>query len=170
LDFEWHAQDNSQEWQKRVQRKVAKAGFTDNVSIYCSEFPAFFELPGYTHATPVPSQDYTNGSDAREYVDRPKELGGQFDVLFIDGRFRRRCLQVAAEAVSPKGIVILHDAGRAHYHSALDLYPKVQFLETGMVPGISQTSELAIAGTESSVLFTEISEKYCNSWPSRKQS
>lgn len=169
LKFEWHAQDNSQAWWGKVQERIAKARLSEQVSIYCSEFPAFFELPGYTYETPVPPEEYTNSAIATEYVHRPKDLGGQFDVLFIDGRFRRRCLRVAAEVVSDNGIVILHDSDRDHYLSALDIYPKVQFLETGMVPGISQTSNVALAGLKSSNLFAEISEKYRDFWPSGKQ-
>jgi len=51
-----------------------------------------------------------------EYVKFPKRLGKKFDVIFVDGRKRRRDL------LKPDGIVILHDAKREYYHCAMDKY------------------------------------------------
>ena len=96
----------------------------------------------------------------KQYVEIPKTIGGQFDVMMIDGRLRRRCLQVAAEVVSPSGIVILHDAQKGHYHPSLELYPHVKFLETGILPGTNQTSTIALASFGAEKLISELAEKY----------
>lgn len=56
------------------------------------------------------------GSDA--YFDQK----GQYDVIFIDGRNRRKCLEKAKELLAPKGVVMIHDADREYYHSAMEGY------------------------------------------------
>jgi len=153
----------------REAKKISKAGLTDQVHIYCSEFPAFWELPGYSYETPVPLEDYTNSTEVKDYIQCPRSIGGQFDVMMIDGRFRRRCLQVAAETVAPHGIVILHDAQRANYHSSLALFPYVQFLETGTLPGTKQQSTVALASLENESLISELAEIYRRFLPSGEQ-
>lgn len=158
--FDWYSADNSKEWAERGWEKVANSNLTGQVHIYCSEFPAFWELPGYSDENPLPPQAYVNSGKVKAYVDHPKILGGQFDVIIIDGRFRRRCLQVAGEVLAPHGIVILHDADRTHYHSSLALYPTVQFLQTGALPGMRQRSEVALASLDESPLIAELTERY----------
>jgi hypothetical protein len=71
-------------------------------------------------------------------------------------------LQIAAEVIAPKGIVILHDAQRAHYHSSLDLFPHVQFLETGVLPGTRTFSNIALASLGGGDLIAELAQKYGN--------
>ena len=158
--FDWYAADNSKEWWTRGQEKVAKALLTEQVHIHCSEFPAFWELPDYSYENPIPPKEYIDSDGVKDYINHPKSLGGQFDVVIIDGRFRRRCLQVAAEVLAAEGIVILHDAHRVHYHSSLDLYPHVQFLKTGGLPGTTLKSEITLASLTESQLITELTQKY----------
>ena len=151
--FDWYAVDNCKEWFQRGQEKIANAGLTGQVQIFCFDFPAFWQVPGYSYDNPVPPQNYTSSANVTEYVDCPKQLTGRFDVIIVDGRFRRRCLEVAAELLAPQGIVILHDANRAHYHSSLALYPHVQFLETGLLPGMSQRSDIALCSFDSDAII-----------------
>lgn len=158
--FDWHAVDNSNEWRQRTREKIAKALLTERVQVHCSEFPAFWELPGYSYDHPKPPQVYANSARVKEYVDWPKNLDGRFDLMIVDGRFRRRCLQVAAEVVAPQGVVISHDAGRTHYHSSLDLYTHVQFIKTGRLPGTSQGSSVALASFDGGSLIAALAEKY----------
>jgi hypothetical protein len=51
-----------------------------------------------------------------DYVTYPRGLGRRFDLIFVDGRKRRRCLLEAAALLKPRGVALLHDAYRAHYH------------------------------------------------------
>lgn len=57
-----------------------------------------------------------------EYVAYPRMLGVKYDVIFVDGRKRRRCLLEASKLLRPKGIVLLHDARRTYYHRAFSAY------------------------------------------------
>ena len=158
--FSWHSADNSKEWSQISQEKIEKALLTEQVQIHCSEFPAFWELPDYSIADPVPPDVYNNSARVKEYVDFPRNLGGSFEVMIIDGRFRRRCLEVAAEVLSPNGIVILHDASRTHYYPPLSLYSHVQFLKTGPLPGSNHRSCIALASLHNNQLILGFTEKY----------
>jgi SAM-dependent methyltransferase len=51
------------------------------------------------------------GKDTPEYL-QPK---GLYDVIYVDGRNRVKCLQHAKSILKPDGIVILHDAEREKY-------------------------------------------------------
>ena len=159
-EFNWYAGDNSRDWCERCQQNVDKNSLTDRVHLSSSEFPAFWQVSGYSYADPVPPQENLDDPMVKQYVENPKTIGGRFDVIIIDGRFRRRCLEVAAEVISPSGIVILHDAQRAHYHPSLELYPHVKFLETGILPGTNQTSTIALASFGAGELISELAEKY----------
>jgi hypothetical protein len=60
--------------------------------------------------------------DLSDYVSFPARVGRAFDVVFVDGRCRRRCLLTAATLGKPRAVTILHDAHRAYYHCAFDAY------------------------------------------------
>lgn len=56
--------------------------------------------------------------DSREYL----EPRGKYDVIYIDGRNRVKCLQSAKKLLKPGGIVLLHDAQRGKYHAGFEGY------------------------------------------------
>lgn len=56
------------------------------------------------------------GSDA--YFD----VKGKYDVIFIDGRNRRKCLLKAKELLNENGVVFLHDGDRKYYQCAFEGY------------------------------------------------
>ena len=147
-DFDWYAMDNSRKWYQRGLQKISRANLAGQVQLHCSEFPAFWELPGYSPDEPVPPESYTASADVAEYINFPNELGGRFDVIIVDGRFRRRCLLAAKDALDPKGIVILHDAERTHYHSSLSSYPYVRTITAGTLAGTRHRSSTTLCSLE----------------------
>ena len=71
-----------------------------------------------------------------EYVVYPSTIGKKYDVILVDGRKRRRCLLEASKMLKPGGVVLLHDARRAHYHSSFSAYPDSRMvLWTGLWVG-----------------------------------
>ncbi len=60
------------------------------------------------------------------YITLPAALGGGFDVLLVDGRYRRRCLLHAATQMAPGGVTVLHDAWRTFYQCAFAVFPYQQ--------------------------------------------
>jgi len=72
--------------------------------------------------------------DLDAYVDYP--AGREpFDVVFVDGRMRRRCLLSVSEHLGPSTVVVLHDAWHEHYHCALERYPVGRFFGDEMWMG-----------------------------------
>jgi hypothetical protein len=161
-DFSWTAMDNSPLWYKKTRQMIWKAGLSENVQVWCSEFPAFWELPDFSYSNPIPPRSYIDDTKVLEYVNRPQQSKEEFDLIFVDGRYRRRCLIVARTVLAPQGIVILHDAQREHYHSSLSAYPQVQFLETGVFTGTRQMSTVALCGLGDNPLIGRLAEKYQN--------
>jgi ribosomal protein S19 len=66
--------------------------------------------------------------NADAYVYLPSFFNEQFDVILVDGRFRRRCLLEARYLLQPGGVVVLHDAWRKHYHCAMETFPSKSFV------------------------------------------
>ena len=135
-DFEWYSIDNSHEWMQNVDQLVHRYKLTTRVHLRLSEFPAFWELPSWSwEQTKIPREDLC-GPKVVEYVEYPRQvmMPKGFDVIIIDGRYRRRCLLTAFEVLAPGGVVILHDAERIHYHSSLENYISSRFFNSGKLP------------------------------------
>jgi hypothetical protein len=45
-----------------------------------------------------------------DYISAPHRAGGKFDVIIVDGRYRRECARVAVEVISERGIIIFDNA------------------------------------------------------------
>ena len=135
-DFEWHSIDNSREWKEKVARLVNRYGLNNRVYLHLSEFPAFWELPSWSWEERKIPQEIC-GPKVAEYVEYPRRIMGSkgFDVIIVDGRFRRRCLLVASEVLAPGGLVLLHDAQKTHYHSSLQIYKFGRFFDSGNISG-----------------------------------
>ena len=135
-DFEWHAIDNSREWHEKVALLVSRYRLNDRVHLYLSEFPGFWELPNWSwEERKIPKE--VCSPEAIEYVEYARRVAEPkgFDVIIVDGRFRRRCLRVAAEVLAPGGLVLLHDAQKTHYHSSLEIYESGHFFNSSNVLG-----------------------------------
>lgn len=134
-DVDWYAVDNSREWYEWVRQRARTLALDDTVHLACMEFPPFWMVPGYAAGQPIGLNAYPQAESVLRYLSHPRTLGGSFDVMLIDGRFRRRCLLEARAAVSHDGLVLLHDAHRTHYHPALSVYPSGRFIRGGRYPG-----------------------------------
>ncbi|MEX0651993.1 MAG: class I SAM-dependent methyltransferase [Candidatus Paceibacterota bacterium] len=63
-----------------------------------------------------------------EYVTYPATLKKQYDLIFIDGRKRRRCVLEAKKLLKQNGVVFLHDARRTYYHCVFSEYADSRIL------------------------------------------
>lgn len=52
----------------------------------------------------------------------------KYDMIFVDGREREKCLYVAKSRLNEGGVVILHDAERPNYKEPMNFY-KFMFLQ-----------------------------------------
>ncbi len=131
--FEWHSMDNNRIWHEEVNSKVKKKGLQQHVQLYLKEFPPFWEKPGWSWgAIPPPCGAFAPSTEnERDYINLPRELNNKFDIVIVDARFRRHCIQTAKKVLAPEGIVLMHDAQKVHYHFGLDDFPYNKFVSGG---------------------------------------
>ena len=110
IEFEWDAIEYDIDWYI-----FAKKWGLENVNLFLFQE----ELPD--------DKQWMRGREMNEYVDFPKTRGKKYDLMFVDGRKRVRCLEIAKDYLKENGIVILHDAQRQDYHEGFKYY-KGQFL------------------------------------------
>ena len=131
IDFEWHAIDNHRGWYETIKSLLMRNNLSDKVHLYLQEFPPFWEKPGWGPLPPPCGVFAPCLDNEKKYINLPLQLGGKFDVVIVDARFRRHCIQVAREVLKPTGIVILHDAQKKHYQTGLDAFPYGRFIDSG---------------------------------------
>jgi hypothetical protein len=156
-DFEWHAIDNSRQWKEHVASLINRHGLSDRIHLHLSEFPAFWELPGWSWKQRDIPKDICC-PEVVEYVECPRKLmeTDGFDIVIVDGRFRRRCLLLAPDILAPGGIVLLHDAQKDHYHGPLENYQHRRFFDAGRLPGSNVKTKTWIGSNDPSSII----EKY----------
>ena len=128
-DYRWYGVDHDRVWHAYV---VARAD-SERVSVTCAPFEDWTMDDATQRYVSTPAHD--------AYIEAPLRLGGTFDLLVIDGRFRRRCVDVAMQVVRPGGLVLLSEAQRTFYHCSLAQYPG-QFVAAGHTPGILEGTPL----------------------------
>jgi len=55
-----------------------------------------------------------------EYLSFPRRLCKKYDIIIIDGAKRVECLKEVPRIIKENGVVLVHDAHRKEYHSAMD--------------------------------------------------
>jgi|CXWL01.1.fsa_nt_gi predicted O-methyltransferase YrrM len=132
INFHIDAVDNHEGWYGRVKSLVERAGLQDQVTVHLHPFQPFWEKEGWDwHVSPPLGKFAPATNEEFNYVQKPLALGKKFNFILVDARFRRRCLEVAAQVLKKNGIVVLHDAERSHYHPTTKAYPYSQFVDSG---------------------------------------
>lgn len=67
------------------------------------------------------AQDDGGFDDLKSYIEYPARHG-KFDFILVDGRARLDCLTKAAEIISDRGVLVMHDANRARYGKRPDVF------------------------------------------------
>ena len=70
----------------------------------------------------------TKDPEFEEYANYPARFG-PFDFILVDGRARVSCLTKAVDYLSDRGCLVLHDAGRTHYHPLPSGFRDTHFFE-----------------------------------------
>lgn len=71
-------------------------------------------------AARVPSQRFGHeGLDFAEYVASIDDIGGEFDLIVIDGRARAACLRQAVGHLADGGTIVFDNSNRARYAEAI---------------------------------------------------
>lgn len=64
-----------------------------------------------------------------------------YDLSFIDGRNRMRCLKESLKVVKDSGVILIHDADRERYRDEIKKYPFKIFTDDGCTVSIFQNKE-----------------------------
>lgn len=115
---------------------VNKAAFTAGVSVQhcgnetsdlqfskaCPSAANIFVFDYGMLKDPISAEILSGAVVPEKYIQLPKKLPLQYDVIIVDGRFRRRCLVEAVTLLREGGVVVLHDAWREYYHCVFENY------------------------------------------------
>ena len=102
-DAEWIGIEHDESWYNTIQSLMGDNGA---ISIY--------HIPP-NHDSWSDTDDDGDFSDFRDYINFPETLKKKFDLILIDGRARKPCLNLTTKLLKKDGIVILHDANREQY-------------------------------------------------------
>lgn len=159
LDFEWHTIDNNKAWHKKVKALVRKKHLEPYVWLYLKEFEPFWRRPEWGPIPPACGVFAPKSENEMAYINFPKQLNSRFNIVIIDARFRRHCVETTKEALLPEGIAILHDAQKTHYHIGLDDFRYRKFLNTGSwYPFQKISNKVWIGSMENSKIFETLKQ------------
>lgn len=132
IEFHIDAVENHAGWCERVRSLIAQNGLQDKITVHLFEFERFCDKPGWDwKVSPEQGKFAPKTKEEVEYINLPLTLKKKFDFIVVDARFRRRCLEVAAQCLKPKGAVLLHDAEKEQYHCSMKLYRYAKFFNSG---------------------------------------
>lgn len=98
----------------RLMYKYTDADITtiENQKVYFDMWAKVFQGKVRLLFEPAPEEN-RKAPEWDSYCNPPVQ--GKFDLIFVDGRERVRCLEFARKHVTQNGVVILHDAERPEY-------------------------------------------------------
>jgi hypothetical protein len=151
----WHSVDNNKNWHKKIRSKIGGKEIESYVKLNLKPFPSFWEKPGWGPVPPPCGAFSPKSENERAYIDFPKTFDHKFHIVIVDGRFRRYCLQVAREVVMTQGIVIMHDAQKAHYHFGINGFRYNKFITSGSwFPFQQEKNKMWVGSPENSSIIS----------------
>ena len=87
--------------------------------IYTIEHEPRFFLRVGSRFLPNPNVRLILGSLGYKYLEPAQIRGKRFPFIFVDGRMRVECLEVARRLVTDDGVILLHDADRLEYQDSI---------------------------------------------------
>ena len=123
ISFTWTAIDNDQRWADKVKKDIRAKNLADQVTVFSEDFLPYWKKKNWQSDKKIDGADFSPAVKAEfDYITKPNELGKKYDLIIVDGRFRRRCLEVTAQCLKPGGLVFLHDAERQYYRPGLRIH------------------------------------------------
>lgn len=161
IPFHLHSIDNSEEWHQKVQNMVKANKFKDKASLHLCAFPAFWEKSGWDWSILPKCGQFAPAVQAEiDYINMPLNLNKKFDFIIVDGRFRRRCLEVIPKCLKKNGIVFLHDAQKEKYHKPLSAYRYSEFIDSGKHYPFERAKYKIWLGSLDNSVICDIAERF----------
>lgn len=104
------------------------------------------EVPAETSDTPT-TVSGRRGEDTVDYTRYARsigDVGGQFDLVVVDGRARMACLAAAVPHLAPGGIVVVDDSQRPRYRAGLAASGLAVRRLWGWVPSLPYPRETSV--------------------------
>lgn len=122
-DFRWEAVESDPGWHAFTGKNARALGLHENVRLHLVDF-------GGVNPRKVALADALRD----EYAGKLEAVGGNARVAIVDGRFRRRCLELARKTQIADSIVLLMDAERPYYLCGEKDSPTGLLVPTGVSP------------------------------------
>ncbi len=110
VKFTWSAIENFIPWYDIVNSMIENEGLSGTTKCFLKS------------ATCEERKDIQETLDMTEFLNFPASLDKKFNLILIDARRRRECLEKAPSLLASEGVVVLHDAEREAHRSAFSLY------------------------------------------------
>lgn len=109
---EVHSVEHDVDWLAMVRSKLSEVG---NVHLHG------IEVTGIASDDAIRSaKDGWTDFDFRPYVQALADVGGEFDLIIIDGRARSHCMDAARGYLSPTGIILFDNSHRSRYRQSIE--------------------------------------------------
>lgn len=133
IAYQWHSIDNNLAWHSKIKNLINTHNTSPQVFLHVKEFLPYWQKPDWIENNPAVdcSKFSPQNDNERHYIDFPSTLKTKFDLILIDGRFRRRCLSEAKNYLKPDGVVFVHDAIRRYYFSQHNTYNHFAYIDGG---------------------------------------
>jgi predicted O-methyltransferase YrrM len=106
---EVHSVEHDESFAQIMRRVLVEADVTDTVNL--------IEVPP-AHSAHPQTRSGRRGEDELDfsgYVNALEQVGGEFDVICVDGRARVACALAAVEHLAPDGVLVWDDSQRPRY-------------------------------------------------------
>lgn len=128
-------------------------GFAESLQPKLAELPNVrlhvVEAPPSASPEVASVKSGSTGLEFRDYVATIDAVGGEFDLVVVDGRVRAACLAAAARHLAPGGMILFDNSRRRRYRVAIEASGLVEERYSGLTPTLpypDQTSLLQRAG------------------------
>jgi hypothetical protein len=161
IPFHLDAIDNNRIWYNRVAELIAVDKLESDITLHLCEFKPFWEKEGWDwNRNPEPGRFAPHSQEELNYINTPRTLNKKFDLIFVDARFRRRCLEVTSQCLTEQGIVVLHDAQRPQYHPGVNQYRYSEFLDSGRFYPFEKNIHQMWLGSHDNQFVVDLIRKY----------
>lgn len=135
--YEVHSVEHHAEFAELMTAKVA-----DMPQVTLRHVPAR-PVPAGRPVIPSARFGYS-GMDFTDYVQSIDAVGGQFDLIIVDGRARSECLHRAADRLAADGLLVFDNSNRRRYQQALRTSGLAVERLVGAAPCLPYRSETAL--------------------------
>lgn len=137
---EVHSVEHHAGFAQVMRRVLAQAGLRDKVEL--------LEVGAETLSDPITrsGRKGENHVDYTAYSQAIKQVGGQFDIVVVDGRARVACCMASLPHLAPGGLIVFDDAQRPRYQEGIQRSGLPVRRIWGWVPSLPYPRQTALLG------------------------